>query len=559
MKNTAEKLKITDNLTFRFMLATAIVIITVMGIKFFWDFNEEKNQAVRGMLEKAQIISEQQKALWEFMAINQHKINYDSDGNLEYKYLSCSTVAMGVGAMLASQTDYTIKPTNMDVRNILNAPDDFETGGVASFKKDPSKTEYWSIETVNEVQVFRYMTPLAIDKNCLDCHGKPSGEIDISGFAKEGLEIGDFAGALSLTMPMDIYYDDIRDGQKSNGFFSLILILVCVGCIYFLVTRMVTSSLSELEHAVALVGTGKWNVNLSHLKAKGEIKRLTHHFQSMTEQLKDLYTNLELKVEQRTDELEKANLILQRHQQELEQMNLRLKEANIYKSDFLAVMSHELRTPLTSIIAFTEFMLVDIPPEEKEQQHPLKEVLLNSQILLRLINNILDLAKIEAGKDQLSLEIVDMTDIVASVVSVIAPLAKSKGLAFHVKVDPEVPLTKADPEKIRRVIENLAGNAVKFTEKGGEVKILIQFDDDAQEIIIKVCDNGIGIKDEHKTFIFEKFTQADSSSSRKYGGTGLGLSLAKDLVELHQGWIKMENSCGGGSIFTVGLPIQSVE
>lgn len=541
------------------MLATAIVIITVMGIKFFWDFNEEKNQAERAMLEKAQIITQQQKALWEFMAINQHKINYDSDGNLEYKYLSCSTVAMGVGAMLASQTDYKIKPTNMEVRNILNTPDTFETGGVTAFKGNSSTTEYWSIEAVDGVQVFRYMTPLTIDKNCLDCHGKPRGEMDISGFTKEGLEIGDFAGALSLTMPMDIYFENIQESQKSNGFFSLILILVCVGCIFLLVTRMVTSSLRELEHAVALVGTGNWNVNLSHLKAKGEIKRLTHHFQSMTEQLKDLYTNLELKVEQRTDELEKANLILQRHQLELEQVNLRLKEANIYKSDFLAVMSHELRTPLTSIIAFTEFMLADIPPEEKDQQHPIKEVLLNSQILLRLINNILDLAKIEAGKDHLSLEIVDMTDIVASVESVIVPLAKNKGLYFHIRVDPEVPLTKADPEKIRRVIENLAGNAVKFTEKGGEVKVLIQFDDKTKEIIIRVCDNGIGIKEEHKKYIFEKFTQADSSSSRKYGGTGLGLSLAKNLVELHKGWIKVENSCGGGSIFIVGLPVQGIE
>lgn len=112
--------------------------------------------------------------------------------------------------------------------------------------------------------------------------------------------------------------------------------------IYFLVTKMVTSSLGELEHAVAQVGVGKWNVNLSDLKAKGEIKRLTNHFQTMIGQLKDLYTNLELKVEQRTDELEKGNLILQRHKQELEQVNIRLKETNLYKTEFLAVMSHGL-------------------------------------------------------------------------------------------------------------------------------------------------------------------------------------------------------------------------
>lgn len=559
MNRLKQELKTPDNLTFRFMLATAIVIITVMGIKFFWDYSGVKKQTEREMLEKAQIITEQQKALWEFMAINQRKLNYDYDGNLEYKFLSCSTVAMGVGAMLAAETDYKLKPTKLDYRNILNAPDDFELRGISKLKEDSSEKEFWAIDMENGKMVFRYMTPLQIDKNCLDCHGEPKGELDISGYTKEGLKIGDFAGALSLTMPMDIYQENIQRNVLSNGFFSITLILVCVICLYFLVTRMVTSSLGELEHAVAQVGAGKWNVNLSNLKAKGEIKRLTNHFQNMIEQLKDLYTNLELKVEQRTDELEKANLILQSHQQELEQMNHRLEEANIYKSDFLAVMSHELRTPLTSIIAFTEIMLVDTPQEDKELQHNLEEVLQNSHILLRLINNILDMAKIEAGKDQLSLDVVDMNDIVASVESVIAPLARNKELAFHVQVAPEVPLTKADPEKIRRVVENLAGNAVKFTEKGGKVEIVVQFDEVSNEIIIKVNDNGIGIKEEYQKYIFEKFTQADSSSSRKYGGTGLGLSLAKELVELHKGWIKVESRCGGGSTFIVGLPVQNIE
>lgn len=559
MKVKQEGFGIRDNLTFRFMLATVIVIISVMGTKFYWDYTEEKKQAEREMIEKAQVISEQQKALWEFVAINQNKINYDSKGNFEFKHLSCSTVAMGVGMMLASETEYKINPTNLQYRNVLNAPDEFEVKGITWFKENPSATEYWTVETDNEKKVFRYMTPLSIDKNCLDCHGQPKGELDVSGFAKEGLKIGDFAGALSLTMPMDIYFDNIRGSLLSNGFFSVILILVCVTSIYFLVTRMVTSSLHELEHAVAQVGSGKWNVNFSNLKAKGELKRLTNHFQTMTEQLKDLYTNLELKVEQRTEELEKGNLVLQRHKQELEKVNLRLKESNLYKSEFLAVMSHELRTPLTSIMAFAELMSVDIPPEETKQHYYVKEVLLNSQILLRLINNILDLAKIEAGKDRLVLEVADMTDIVASVENVLAPLAQNKGLTFQVQVAPEVPLTLADPEKIRRVVENLAGNAIKFTDKGGKVEILVQLNDAMKEIIIKVNDNGIGIKEEDQAYIFEKFTQADSSSSRKYGGTGLGLALAKELVELHKGWIKVDSRSGGGSTFIVGLPVQDID
>ncbi len=152
-----------------------------------------------------------------------------------------------------------------------------------------------------------------------------------------------------------------------------------------------------------------------------------------------------------------------------------------------------------------------------------------------------------------------MADIISSVESVILPLVKNKNLDFKVKIVPDVPLTKADPEKIRRIVENLAGNAVKFTPNGGWIKVLVDWDKSNNEILIKVSDNGIGIKEGQQNYIFEKFTQADGSSSRKYGGSGLGLSLAKELIELHQGWIRVESSLGGGSTFIVGLPIQSID
>ena len=138
--------KINNNLTLHFMLATVAVIVSVMGFKFMWDFVGAKSQTDQAMIEKAQVIAEQQKAVWEFMAINQHKINYDSEGNFEYKHLSCSTAAMGVGAMLASKTEYKIKSTNMEYRNILNAPDEFKIKGITWFKDNPSASEYWAIE-----------------------------------------------------------------------------------------------------------------------------------------------------------------------------------------------------------------------------------------------------------------------------------------------------------------------------------------------------------------------------------------------------------------------------
>lgn len=547
-----------NNLTFRFMTATILVIVIVMGIKFIWDYKEQQRQAMNEMKEKAEVITKQQIATWEFMSINQDNINYDAEGNFEFKHMNCSTVAMGIGVFFAELTDYHLKPTNIEYRSVLNAPDEFELNALQQLRNDPELKEYWSTATIEGKEVFRYMASLEINESCLSCHGQPKGEIDVTGYAKEGYEIGDFGGALSLIMPMDIFLQNTRTNFMGNAFFFLLLIVVCIIAIYFLVTRLVTSSLGELEKAVGEVGSGNLDVDLTGIKAEGEVKHLALHFQQMISQLRDLYNNLELKVEDRTIELEKANDILKQHQLELEEANSKLQEVNSYKSEFLAIMSHELRTPLTSVIAFTELLLSEEYSEEDTEKRHLEEIRANSEILLRMINNILDLAKIEAGKSEIVFETMDMADVIASVEGVILPLARNKGINLSFKIASEVPLFKGDPEKIRRVVENLAGNALKFTGKGGKVKISVNYDTDNREVLIMVSDTGIGIKKDDFKYIFEKFTQSDSSTSRKYGGTGLGLTLAKELVELHDGWITVESEPNEGSTFTVGIPARDI-
>ena len=184
----------------------------------------------------------------------------------------------------------------------------------------------------------------------------------------------------------------------------------------------------------------------------------------------------------------------------------------------------------------------------------MEEIRKNSENLLRLINNILDLAKIEAGRNEIKIDTVDLTDVIGSVEGVILPLAKQKGIIFHTCFLPDVPLIKADPEKIRRVVENLASNAVKFTDKGGKIIISVAYEKNDKEVIITISDTGIGIREDEQKIIFERFTQSDSSNSRKYSGTGLGLALAKELVEMHGGWITVESRIDRGSVFKVGIP-----
>lgn len=536
------------------MLGAIIVIAVVMGIKLWWDFQEQNKQATNELIEKAQVITKQHKAFWEFMIINQNKINYDAQGNFEFKHLNCSTVAMGVGTIFAEMTDYLIKPTHISYRNDNNAPDDFERDVLNKFEQEPERTEYWATAEIDGKTAFRYMTVLKIDESCLSCHGNPKGEYDVSGYPKEGYELGELGGALSLIMPMDVPLKNIKTNTLSNAVFFLVMVVSCIISLYLIVTKLVTRSLGELEKAVAQVGSGDLKIDLSDLKARGEIKRLSNHFQQMVNQLKDLYTNLEQKVENRTTALEEANIILKQHQSELEEVNRKLNEVNQYKSDFLAIMSHELRTPLTSIIAFTELILTQINPREAKMERHLTEIKSSSQILLGMISNILDLAKIEAGKDFLVMEMVDIAEVIASVEGMVKPLAAKKRIFLTINISPDVPLIQADPEKIRRVLENLISNALKFTDANGRIDVDTGYDHQNKEVLITIKDTGIGIREEHLSYIFEKFTQSDSSISRKYGGTGLGLALAKEIIELHNGWIKVDSVLNYGTTFTIGLP-----
>lgn len=543
-----------DSLTNRFMMFTTLVVVSIMLIHFTWDYRTQRAQATLEMHEKAQVITKQLIATREVIAKNQDRINYDSQGNFEFKHLNPAAVGMEIGDIFGELTHYSIKQTRIDYRANRNAPDSFEIQGIQKFSQQPQLTEIWGEDIVEGQRVFRYMVPLQMNEECLTCHGDPIGDIDITGHFKEGYKVGELGGAISLVMPMDIFLQGIRVDVYRHLSFSLLLIGVIVFSMYFLVTRLVTRSLGELKIATAQVGQGHFDIDLNRIKAQGEIRELAQHIQHMANQLKDLYHNLEIKVEKRTLQLELANEDLRIKQEELEAANIKLNEINTYKSEFLAIMSHELRTPLTSVMAFTDLLLQDIPKEFKQERQNLRYIKANSKNLLKLINNILDLAKIEAGRLELHLEYMDMPDVLGTIDNVIAPLAREKGITWEISLDPEVSLLRADPEKLRRVIENLAGNAIKFTPSGGRVEIKVSKDPGGKWIFIRVVDTGIGIPPEEQDEIFERFTQIDSSDSRKYGGTGLGLALAKELVTLHKGKIWVESEVNKGSTFVVHIP-----
>jgi PAS domain S-box-containing protein len=228
--------------------------------------------------------------------------------------------------------------------------------------------------------------------------------------------------------------------------------------------------------------------------------------------------------------------------------------ANKHKSEFLANMSHELRTPLNAILGYTELILDKIYGEVPDKiREVLERLEKNGRHLLNLINDVLDLSKIEAGQLVLSLDEYSMEDVIQTVITSVEALAAEKNLKLNVRVPADLKIGKGDQQRIAQVLLNLVGNAIKFTEKG-EVKVAVGVSNET--FLISVSDTGPGISKADQKKIFEEFQQADGSSTRQKGGTGLGLSIAKKIVEMHGGQIWVESTLGKGSNFRFTLPIR---
>ena len=265
---------------------------------------------------------------------------------------------------------------------------------------------------------------------------------------------------------------------------------------------------------------------------------LAQTFNQMAHEMSGAYQTLEEKVSQRTQELQNANQELAR--------------ANKLKSEFLANVSHELRTPLSAIIGFSQILLDQIDgPLNEEQHQDIQQVNRSGQSLLNLINQILDLSKIEAGKMELTAERLELPGLVSSVLDSIRPLAEQKGLRIETRFPLSLPAVEADPVRLKQILINLLSNAVKFTDRG-HIEVFAQ--PSGRMVRIAVKDTGIGISGDSQKVIFEEFVQGDGSSTRRHGGTGLGLSIVRKLVEMHGGAISVVSEPGQGSTFMFTLP-----
>jgi signal transduction histidine kinase len=242
---------------------------------------------------------------------------------------------------------------------------------------------------------------------------------------------------------------------------------------------------------------------------------------------------------------------------EIQHKSRQLEVANKHKSEFLANMSHELRTPLNAIIGFSEALLEKLFGEmNAKQEEYLNDIHSSGRHLLSLINDILDLSKIEAGRMELGVSEFHLPTALANAITLVRERAQTHGIALVLRVDPKLSEIRADERKFKQILLNLLSNAVKFTPDGGRVEVDARRNGASVEVSVK--DNGVGIAKEDQEAVFEEFRQVGSVYTTKHEGTGLGLALTRRFVELHGGKISMESAPGNGSTFTFTLPLAAV-
>jgi PAS domain S-box-containing protein len=293
------------------------------------------------------------------------------------------------------------------------------------------------------------------------------------------------------------------------------------------------------------------------LNSRGELSAVVSVIHDLTQVVENERLARELKDlnEQLEDRIRLATLELEERNRRLEWQSRELEKASRLKSEFLASMSHELRTPINAVLGYTSLMREEIYGElTSKQKNALDKINTASQHLLDLINDILDLSKIEAGKMPVYLEEVPLKQLLGELAESVEPLIREKSLEFRLEVEPGVPPLYTDRTKLKQILLNLLSNAVKFTSSG--TVCLVGARSGESRVQISVEDTGIGIKEDDLDKIFEDFRQVDQSPTREYGGTGLGLSITRKLIALLGGDIQVDSKYGRGSRFAVDLPLR---
>jgi two-component system sensor histidine kinase BarA len=397
--------------------------------------------------------------------------------------------------------------------------------------------------------VMHLYLPIYWQRKCNVCHGlTPSvGAIPAHDSHEQDAAGGSYPPVLftRVTVPYQRTQRAITEVRSILIAAAIVTVFVAMLALYVIVRYVVVKPLQHMREVSEQVAEGNLDAR-AELQTNDEFEDLATAFNTMLRNMVDSQRKL---AEANTDIVAKAD--------ELAQANMRLFQLNYLKSDFLANMSHELRTPLNSIIGFSE-LLEGIPSLNDKQKRYALRIRESGRFLLEMINDILDLAKLEAGKMDVRLAEFRIESLIHNQCDMVKSLADEKNLDLQIIAEPDLPTLVQDQGKVQQILTNLLSNAIKFTPDGGRITVRAAETSD-DRLRVSVADTGVGIAKEDREVIFEKFRQGSAvlgrdGLTREYSGTGLGLSIVKELCKLLSGEVTFESELGKGSTFTFVLP-----
>jgi two-component system sensor histidine kinase BarA len=536
------------------LLLFGTATLLMITLSFYWYQRQTEELAYKqvpatGALVVGRVLSEQHEKLLPptderedpAAANNQKALRDDKYRALkkslqEWRLARDATKRQSDASLPKDLKNYPFTVIKPNARSVENQPvESYEVRLLDEFRKDPAK-EPESIR-VSGAPFIYYYGAVHADKTCLGCHPLPS-EGELYG---DGLKAGDLLAMIKIRMSTESIENGIHENRAKLIATAIITAVLIMTGSYLIVRYIIVKPVKHLKEVSDAIAAGELNVR-SEIQTGDEFEDLSHAFNRMLRSLVSMQ-----------DRLRKVNADLDLKVDELAQANMALYESNRLKSDFLATMSHELRTPLNSILGFSQ-VLHSADTLNDKQKRWVGNIQSSGEQLLNLINDILDLAKIEAGKMQVRIEELSIRDICEGLLNMFRPFAERKNIDLKEQIAADVPLLRQDPGKLQQILSNLLSNAIKFTPEGG--RVLLKADAVFPFVNLVVTDTGVGIAPEDQELVFEKFRQAGNPLTREHAGTGLGLSIVRELAKLLGGEVTLQSELGRGSTFTVRLPLQ---
>jgi two-component system, NarL family, sensor histidine kinase BarA len=389
--------------------------------------------------------------------------------------------------------------------------------------------------------IYQYYRPIYAKRDCITCHATPFVKVP-----KAGLQEGDLMSVIQVSFSDKPTVDASNRNRAILLATAIITVFVAMVALYVIVRYVIVKPLAHLRDVANAISRGNTEVR-AEIHTGDEFEDLASAFNRMLRYMVDAQ-----------EELRGLNSDLDSKVDELAQANMRLYDMNRMKGDFLATVSHELRTPLNSIIGFSDVLGSSDTLTEKQRRY-VTNIQRSGRMLLEMINDILDLAKIESGKMEVRLTEFKIESVIVAQCDMARPLSEKKNIDLEWEADRSFPPLIQDQGKVQQILNNLLSNAIKFTPEGGRITVTARRDERG-DLRLVVADTGVGIADNDKEAIFEKFRQGSTTSAqgdamtREYSGTGLGLSIVKELCRLLGGEVTLRSQLGKGSTFTVRLP-----